>query len=219
MSLRVLERKVAALGFSSIAGVDEAGRGPLAGPVVASSVILPLSGEIEGIADSKSLTMQQRECLYNKITKEARAYGIGMTNAAQIDKINILQATFSAMKAAIKHLPMRPDFVLVDGKAPIPDLEIEQLAEIKGDKHCYCIAAASILAKVTRDRIMLKMHEKFPCYNFAKHKGYGTAEHLDALKRYGPCPIHRKSFKGVRELCQKQELLSANGEKKKLLNI
>ncbi|MGA1826437.1 MAG: ribonuclease HII [bacterium] len=219
MSLRALENELASKGYLHIAGVDEAGRGPLAGPVVASSVVLHLQKDIKGVADSKSLKMQQRELLYEKITSQAISYGIGIVSAAKIDEINILQATFIAMRSAICQLSIEPDFILVDGRAPIPNLKIKQLAKIKGDKHCYCIAAASILAKVTRDRIMLKMHEKFPAYNFAKHKGYGTSEHLYALKRYGPCAIHRKSFKGVKELCQKQELIPADGERGKPRNI
>ena len=199
--MRSLERKIINQGYCCIAGVDEAGRGPLAGPVVAGAVIMPMENNIEGIADSKSISEKKREILYKKICKEAISYGIGIVDADVIDKINILAATYLAMKRCIESLSIKPDFILVDGRSTIPDIHIKQHAEIKGDKHCYCIAAASIIAKVFRDKIMYKMHDMYGKYNFAKHKGYGTKEHLNALKEYGPCPFHRRTFKGVKELC------------------
>lgn len=203
--MRSLEKKITNQGFFHIAGVDEAGRGPLAGPVVAGAVILPMENSIDEIADSKSLSEKKREFLYEKITKEAISYGIGIVSHDVIDKINILRATYLAMQKALNALTPEPDFILVDGRSTIPDIQIKQRAEIKGDKYCYCIAAASIIAKVSRDRIMCSMHQEYLNYNFAKHKGYGTREHLDALCKYGPSLVHRRTFKGVKELCQKRE--------------
>jgi ribonuclease HII len=180
--------------------VDEAGRGPLAGPVVAAAVVLPNGLFIEGVRDSKQLTSLQREQLYQAIQSQAVDYGIGIVDHEVIDRINILQATRLAMCRAVLTLKKPPDFLLIDA-VDLPDMTIPQLAIVKGDLLCHSIAAASILAKVTRDRLMLEYHQTYPQYNFFSHKGYGTVEHLKKLKEYGPCPIHRKSFKGVQELC------------------
>ena len=181
-------------GYSVICGIDEAGRGPLAGPVCAAAVILPPDTEIEGLNDSKKLTAKKREALYDIITEEAVAYGIAFASEKEIDEINILQATFLAMKRATEKLQVRPDLVLVDGNQE-PDLNglpVETI--VKGDSLSANIAAASILAKVTRDRFMLEQDKIYPEYGFAMHKGYGTKAHYAALTEYGPCPIHRQTF-------------------------
>ncbi|MEK9149749.1 MAG: ribonuclease HII [Candidatus Desantisbacteria bacterium] len=175
-----------------IAGVDEAGRGPLAGPVVAAAVILEKS--IKGVADSKSLSAKKRESLFSAITKSAIAWKISVIDHLTIDEINILQATFRAMADAVSGLAEKPSLVLVDGPYKIPNLNIEQSAYIKGDKTSYPISAASIIAKVSRDRIMEEYDKIYPAYGFAKHKGYPTKAHIEAIRMYGPCPIHRKSF-------------------------
>jgi ribonuclease HII len=187
-------------GYTHLAGLDEAGRGPLAGPVVAAAVILPNGLFIEGVRDSKQLTPLQREKLFLSIQSQAVDYGIGIVDPEVIDRINILQATRLAMQQALMALKHPPDFLLIDA-LDLPDVVTPQLAIVKGDALCHSIAAASILAKVTRDRLMLKYHLAYPQYNFLSHKGYGTAEHLQKLKEFGPCPIHRRSFKGVKEVC------------------
>jgi len=194
------EAKLSRCGYLFPAGVDEAGRGPLAGPVVAAAVVFPNGLFIEGVRDSKQLTPLQREKLYQKIQSQAADYAIGIVDHDVIDRINILQATRLAMRQAVLALKKPPDFLLIDA-VHLPDVAIHQLAIIKGDALCHSIAAASILAKVTRDRLMLEYHQAYPQYNFFSHKGYGTAEHLKKLQEYGPCPIHRRSFKGVEELC------------------
>ena len=181
-------------GFSAVCGVDEAGRGPLAGPVCAAAVILPRDLEIAGLNDSKKLTEKRREALYEIITREAVAYGIAFASETEIDEINILQATFLAMRRAVEQLSVRPDIVLVDGNRE-PDfggLPVKTI--VKGDSLSANIAAASILAKVTRDRFMLEQDAIYPQYGFAVHKGYGTKAHYAVLTQYGPCPIHRRSF-------------------------
>jgi ribonuclease HII len=186
-----------------VAGVDEAGRGPLAGPVLAAAVIMPNSTPIEGIFDSKALTQKERERVFLRIVSLAIDIGVGLADPDMIDKINILQATIQAMYAAIENLLVRPDYVLIDA-VHIPALDgdgIQQKSVIKGDQKCYSIAAASIVAKVIRDRLMNKLHIKYPSYNFAQNKGYGTKEHLEALVKVGPSPVHRKTFKRVKELC------------------
>ena len=181
-------------GEGLIAGVDEAGRGPLAGPVVAAAVILYPGAEILGINDSKKLGEKKRESLYPEIIEKSMAVGVGIVSAARIDEINILQATYEAMRKAVGTLCFRPDVLLVDA-VTIPGLEgIRQVPIIKGDAKSLSIGAASIIAKVTRDRIMREMDTIYPEYGFAGHKGYGTAAHVEALKAYGPCPIHRRSF-------------------------
>ena len=181
-------------GFSLICGVDEAGRGPLAGPVCAAAVILPPDLEIEGLNDSKKLSEKRREALYPAICEQALAYGIAFASEQEIDEINILQATFLAMHRAVGQLGQKPDLALVDGNRE-PDFgDIPVRTIIKGDSRSANIAAASILAKVTRDRFMLKQDAIYPQYGFAVHKGYGTQKHYAALREFGPCLIHRRSF-------------------------
>ncbi|MBN1881301.1 MAG: ribonuclease HII [Deltaproteobacteria bacterium] len=193
--------------ITHLAGVDEAGRGPLAGPVVAAAVVLPHSCRIEGLRDSKQLTEKARERYYAEITERALAWSVGMVTPERIDAVNILQASLIAMKEAVLMLSHPFDLVLVDGRFPIPFSEraILQEAVIRGDGLSAHIAAASVVAKVTRDRIMRTYHEEYPHYNFARNKGYPTLEHRTALKRHGPCPIHRRTFSGVRELVDEDE--------------
>jgi ribonuclease HII len=181
----------------NIAGVDESGRGPWAGPVVAAAVILPRNIRIKGINDSKKLSSSIREKLFVEIFEKALSVGVGIIGQDVIDDINILEATYLAMKNALDGLSNTPGLVLVDGW-PIPGLKIRQVAVIGGDGKSAVIAAASIIAKVTRDRLMAEYSLKYPQYNFHKHKGYGTKEHKEALERFGPCPLHRKSFAPVR---------------------
>ena len=200
-----LEREHHARGLTRLAGVDEAGRGPLAGPVVAAAAVLPVEWVTEGLPesllrlnDSKQLTEKIREELFAAIHSETQIhFGIGIIDSALIDDINILQATHRAMNAALAQLDPPAAHVLVDGR-PVPTLATPQTAIIKGDAKSHSIAAASILAKVTRDRLMREYHKQWPEYGFAQHKGYGTAAHLAALKQHGPCPIHRRSFAPVR---------------------
>ena len=180
-----------------IAGVDEVGRGPLAGPVIAAAVIFPPRFVITGVTDSKQLTPQQRETLFPLIRQGALAIGLGYAGPLEIDRVNILQASLQAMKTAVLHLTLRPDLVLVDGNRPL-DLRLEQTCLVRGDARSLTIGAASIVAKVIRDKVMEACHSRFPAYNFRANKGYGTAEHLEALRRHGPCPLHRRSFRGVR---------------------
>jgi ribonuclease HII len=189
-------------GYHRIAGVDEVGRGPLAGPVVAAAVILPINGIQEKLFDSKKISSKKREQLYKTIFAEAQGVGIGIVGQEEIDRINILQATLKAMALAIEHLSISPDFILIDGSQGI-GLPIPQKSVRKGDQLCNSIAAASIVAKVTRDRMMLECHQKYPQYNFARHKGYGTKEHRRAIERFGVCELHRKTFRGVREYLSK----------------
>lgn len=179
-----------------ICGIDEAGRGPLAGPVVAAAVILPSWPFLPGIRDSKTLTFTQRERLYQQIHSVAEGIGIGIVSPQEIDRMNILEATQRAMEMALAALDTTPDLVLVDGNR-VPPLPYPHRAVVDGDTLCYLIAAASIVAKVFRDRLMLEYDLLYPQYGFARHKGYGTPEHLRALQEYGPCPIHRRSFRGV----------------------
>jgi ribonuclease HII len=186
-------------GFGIIAGVDEAGRGTLAGPVVAASVILPESVKIEGVRDSKKIQVKEREQLFNEIFFNTIDIGIGIVDAAEIDRINILRATRLAMHKAITCLAKKPDIVLVDA-LDIPSVNLRQKPIIKGDAKSASIAAASIIAKVIRDSIMKEYHRIYPQYDFVRHKGYATKTHLDKIKEYGPCPIHRKSFQKVMDL-------------------
>ena len=188
-----IEEKMSAEGYNAICGVDEAGRGPLSGPVCAAAVIMPHGLVIEGLNDSKKLTAKKREKLFDIIIQNAVAYGIGLASPEEIDAINILNADMLAMKRAIEALQIPADFALVDGNIA-RDLPIPAMPVIKGDALSYSIAAASVLAKVTRDRLCLEDDKNYPEYGFAKHKGYGTKEHMDALRRLGPSPIHRKSF-------------------------
>jgi len=185
-------------GYRRIAGVDEAGRGPLAGSVVAAAVILPEEGIGQKLFDSKQIPFRKREELYEVILSKALGVGIGTVCQEEIDLLNILRATLKAMVLAVESLPLSPDFILIDGNQtlhfPVPQKPIR-----KGDQICNSIAAASIVAKVTRDRMMFECHQKYPQYNFAKHKGYGTKEHRKAIETFGICELHRKTFRGVKE--------------------
>ncbi len=176
-----------------ICGIDEAGRGPLAGPVVAGAVVLPRDCQILYLNDSKKLSERKREVLFDEIKEKAVSYGIGIVGPGRIDEINILQATYEAMREAVGQLEVTPD-ILFNDAVTIPQVDILQVPIIKGDSKSVSIAAASILAKVTRDRMMVEYDKLFPEYEFARHKGYGTAAHIQALKDHGPCPIHRKTF-------------------------
>ena len=188
-----LEFDLLAQGRSAIAGVDEAGRGPLAGPVVAAAVIFDPATKLDGIDDSKKLLPEQREEVAAAIMERARAWAVGSATPREIDDINILQASSLAMHRALKGLPVAPDFLLVDGnRFHHPTLQFETV--IRGDGQCFSIGAASILAKVERDRIMCGHDAEFPDYGFARHKGYATAAHIDALRQHGPCELHRRSF-------------------------
>ncbi len=188
-----IEHACFANGRSVVCGVDEAGRGPLAGPVCAAAVILPPDLEIPGLNDSKKLTDKKRRELYNIITAQAVTYGISLVDEKTIDEINILQATFLAMERAVAQLSVRPDLALVDGNRA-PSLPVPVKTVIKGDSLSASIAAASILAKVTRDRLMEELDETYPVYGFAVHKGYGTKRHYEALTEFGPSPVHRMTF-------------------------
>lgn len=188
-----IENEYREKGFNIICGVDEAGRGPLAGPVYAAAVILPSNCVIEGLNDSKKLTEKKREALFDEIKEKALAYGIASADEKEIDEINILNATFLAMKRAIASLSVRPDLALIDGNQK-PHTDIEEVTVIKGDAKSMSIAAASVLAKVSRDRFMLEMAEKYPQYEFARHKGYGTKLHYEKIAQYGVCDIHRRTF-------------------------
>ena len=195
------ERSLFAKGIKIIAGIDEAGRGPLAGPVVAAAVILPFNWYLKGLPenllglnDSKQLSEEKRENFFKEICGNKEIiYGVGIVEPHEIDTINILNATIKAMLLAIKKLPAIPEHVLVDGNRGIP-VELPQTTIVKGDAKSFSIAAASVIAKVTRDKIMREYDKKYPQYGFSSHKGYGTPEHLEAIRRYGACPIHRKSF-------------------------
>lgn len=176
-----------------ICGIDEAGRGPLAGPVAAGACILPADHDILYLNDSKKLSAKKRDELYEVITKEALAWKVGLASPERIDEINILQATYEAMRTAIAGLSVLPD-ALVNDAVTIPEVELIQAPVIKGDAKCLSVSAASILAKVTRDRLMEEYDRQYPEYGFASHKGYGTKAHIEALQKYGPCPIHRRTF-------------------------
>lgn len=187
------QQEAAREGYSAICGIDEAGRGPLAGPVCAAAVILPENYIAEGLDDSKKLTEKKREALFDVICDNAIAYGIGWASESEIDQINILQATFLAMGRAVEQLAVSADYALVDGNR-MPPLKIPGQAVVKGDGTCACIAAASVLAKVSRDRLLRELDQKYPEYGLAQHKGYGTKAHYAAIKQYGLLPIHRRSF-------------------------
>lgn len=189
--MRLYEEKYSE--FALIAGVDEAGRGPLAGPVCAGACILPRDAEILYLNDSKKLSEKRRESLFVEIKEKAVSWGVGLVGPERIDEVNILNATYEAMREALSKLDPPADFVLVDA-VHIPDIAVPQVGIVKGDAKSVSIAAASILAKVTRDHLMMEYDEKYPEYGFAKHKGYGTAAHYDALLKYGPSSIHRKTF-------------------------
>lgn len=190
--MRFFEKKYQS-DFGYICGIDEAGRGPLAGPVVAGACILPKDCEILYLNDSKKLSASKRELLYDEICDKAIAYGVGIVSAQRIDEINILQATYEAMQQAIDKMDITPDLLLVDA-VTVPNVSMKQVGIVKGDAKSVSIAAASILAKVTRDRIMTEFDEVYPEYGFAKHKGYGSATHIETIKKIGPCPLHRETF-------------------------
>jgi ribonuclease HII len=197
------EQRLFSSGLNNIGGIDEAGRGPLAGPVVAACVVINrefkiTDNDLKKIKDSKLLSAKKREELFALIKSWPVEIGVGICDHLTIDRINILQASFLAMKKALGMLKQKPDYILLDGKFPIPNISIPQQAIVNGDKLIFSIAAASIIAKVTRDQIMKSAQEKFPEYGFAQHKGYGTKKHLAALKEFGPCLIHRQSFKPVK---------------------
>ncbi len=192
--LKQEERKLYESNIQFICGIDEAGRGPLAGPVVVGAVILPEDSFIEGVNDSKKVSEKKREKLYEQITEEAIAYSVGIVDQKTIDEINILNATKLGVKIALEGLKQKPDIIMVDALNNMDTLGIPYISVIKGDAKNYSIAAASIIAKVTRDRIMRQWDEVYPIYGFAKHKGYGTAEHIKVIKENGPCILHRKSF-------------------------
>lgn len=199
-----LERALYAQGFSSVAGLDEAGRGPLAGPVVAACVILHPEQQTELFFDSKTLTARKREHLFTLLQESPARVGVGMADAREIESLNILQASLLAMRRAVDHCRQdgdncAPDFLLVDGKFKVP-LSTSQLPLVKGESKSASIAAASIVAKVTRDHLMLEAHQRFPLYGFDRHQGYPTKAHREALRRYGPCELHRRTFRGVAEL-------------------
>ncbi|MCX8107276.1 MAG: ribonuclease HII [Verrucomicrobiae bacterium] len=201
------EKRLAARGLKVIAGIDEAGRGPLAGPVVAAAVVFPsnafrsgLPSILTGLDDSKKLSPAKRDRFYRALVEwDEIDYGIGVVEAETIDRLNIVVATQLAMSRALSQLRQKPQHVLIDG-LPVPSINIPQTALIHGDSRSYSIAAASVIAKVTRDRLMLDYDKQYPCYGFARNKGYPTPDHLAAVVRYGPCPIHRRSFAPVREM-------------------
>ena len=194
INLKKIETEFFDKGIKYICGIDEAGRGPLAGPVVVASVIMPEDSMIEGVNDSKKISENKREKLYEIIIKEAISYSVGIVYQEEIDDINILQATKKALTMAVERLEVKPNIILVDALTGIDTLGIPFKSIIKGDAKCYSIAAASIIAKVTRDRIMREWDKVYPEYGFASHKGYGTAKHIAAIKEYGPCPLHRRTF-------------------------
>jgi len=198
ISLLYFEEQAKAKGFKAIAGIDEAGRGPLAGPVVAAAVILSDDFELPGLTDSKKLSQRQRERFYPVIRRQARAVGIGVATAEEIDQMNILQATLKAMQRAVGRLQQQPDHLLIDGITPLPG-QISQQTLKKGDSRSLSVAAASVVAKVVRDRIMCSLDKQHPGYGFAQHKGYGTAQHRSAIAELKPSRHHRASFAGVRE--------------------
>lgn len=193
-ALKQQEKELREKGFKTICGIDEAGRGPLAGPVVIASTIMPADSMIEGVNDSKKISEKKREDLYEKIIEEAISYGVAIIGQDEIDEINILNATKKGLTMSLKELTVKPDLILVDALEHIDTMGIPYESIIKGDAKCYSISCASIIAKVTRDRIMREWDKVYPEYNFAQHKGYGTAKHIEAIKQYGLCPIHRRSF-------------------------
>ena len=193
-NLKSIEKELYKKGFEYICGIDEAGRGPLAGPVVVAGVIMPKDSMIEGVNDSKKVSEKKRENLYDIILEEAISYSVAIIGQDVIDEINILKATKEGVTKVVEELDVKPNLILVDALTHINTKGIPYDSIIKGDAKCYNIAAASIIAKVTRDRIMREWDEIYPQYGFINHKGYGTAKHIQALKEYGPCPIHRKTF-------------------------
>ncbi|MGE0644170.1 MAG: ribonuclease HII [Nitrospira sp.] len=212
------ERVAWICGYRRIAGLDEAGRGPLAGPVIAAAVILPPRCRLRGINDSKQLSAKDREQVYLAILEHAVGVGVGSADAAEIDQLNILHATRLAMHRAIDQLAPPPDYLLIDAVA-LPRLSVPSKPIIKGDSLSLSIAAASIIAKVTRDRLMADYHEKFPQYGFLSHKGYGTVEHLERLARHGPCSIHRRTFSPVQDVMNAARTDHARRERVQLFEL
>ncbi|MBE3577382.1 MAG: ribonuclease HII [Limnochordales bacterium] len=205
------ERELQSEGYRVIAGVDEAGRGPLAGPVVAAAVIFPPGVMLPGIRDSKTLTPARRKQLYDLICRKALACAVGVVSNEIIDECNILQATMLAMRQAVEALPVVPDFCLVDGNR-LPELPCPGEAVVDADATCFVVACAGIVAKVYRDRLMEELDRRYPGYGLASHKGYATAAHLEAIRQLGPSPVHRISFKGVREVAEQSSLPSKRQE-------
>ena len=197
--MREFEDQAKESGYGWIAGIDEACRGPLAGPVVSASVILPEKFSDPAVVDSKKITPAGREKLYQKIFDNALHVGVGVAHPDEIDRVNILRASLNSMKRSCQNLGRMPDYLLIDGKFGV-DLPIDQISLVKGESRSISIAAASIVAKVTRDRMMAQFHEQYPVYGFDRHKGYPTKLHKERILNNGPCPIHRKTFKGVREV-------------------
>lgn len=195
-----LEQMLADKGYKAICGVDEVGRGPLAGPVVAAAVIMPPELSIEGLTDSKKLSGPRREQIFEVIADLGLICAVGILDHEAIDQMNILRASLMAMRKAVMELKQAPDIILVDGNYPIPNVEQPQFAVVGGDRQCQSISAASIVAKITRDRIMDKYQAMYPSFSFSRHKGYPTPEHLEELREHGPTDIHRRSFKPVAEL-------------------
>ena len=194
LELKKIDKQYYDMNMKYVCGIDEAGRGPLAGPVVVASVIMKPDSMIEGVNDSKKISEKKREKLYELITNEAISYGVGIITQEEIDDINILQATKKGLTNSLNSMDIKPDMILVDALKGIDTLGIPYLSIIKGDATSYSIAAASIIAKVTRDRIMREWDKVYPEYGFATHKGYGTAKHIEAIRQYGLCPLHRRSF-------------------------
>lgn len=212
------ERVARLCGYRRIAGIDEAGRGPLAGPVVAAAVILPTRCRLLGINDSKQLPAKDREQVYTAILEQAVGVGLGSADVAEIDQLNILEATRLAMRRAVDQLDPPPDYLLIDAVV-LPGFKVPARPIIKGDSLSVSIAAASIIAKVTRDRLMARYHEIFPEYGFQSHKGYGTAEHLERLARHGPCSIHRHTFAPVQEVMRAAKVEYVPPESQKLFDL
>lgn len=201
--IRKIEEDIYSQGTEYICGIDEAGRGPLAGPVVVASVIMPKDSMIEGVNDSKKISEKKREKLYEEIIENAISYSVGIVDEKEIDRVNILNATKAGLTECIKGLKVKPEIILVDALTGIDTCGIPYHSIVKGDAKSYSIAAASIIAKVTRDRIMRQWHEVYPQYNFIQHKGYGTAAHISAIKEYGLTPLHRRSF--VKNIVEKDK--------------
>ncbi len=195
----LLEEHIRTNGYNRIVGVDEAGRGPLAGPVVAAAVILPEDFDCEGLDDSKRLTPARRELIFDRIVSSRAVYAVGIVDNEIIDRVNILRASIQAMAIAVNKLSKYPDFVIVDGRMTISGIKLPQMAVVGGDRVCHSVSAASVMAKVTRDRIMDHYAKLYPLYSFEQHKGYPTRQHILELQQYGPTPIHRKSYRPVQE--------------------